>query len=83
MNFVNGAGDGQYSVDFTPVFSGKVYYRDGAFSDSRDVNLGALKALVQECESMSDDSGKYTQESWTAFTTALAAATTLIGSDAY
>lgn len=68
--------DNEASVDFRPVFKGTAYYKDGQFYDSivlaEGVTLGTLRDLITEAETKAEED--YTEESWSAFTTALDAA---------
>lgn len=84
-DFLNGSGDG---VDFTPVFQGKVFYKDGTFyktqEEAEGITLGQLKELIA-----SDDVKKivengethYTLETWTAFTQAKEQADTAVSNN--
>lgn len=70
-----------WKLGFTPVFNGSVYYKDGTFyatmEEAEAVTLGQLKELLasEELKKITDkgESG-YTEATWTAFSTALAAA---------
>ncbi|MCH5256592.1 MAG: FIVAR domain-containing protein, partial [Lachnospiraceae bacterium] len=68
--FIEGSGDG---TNVTPVFSGKIYYKNGVFSDSRDITLKMLEELIAEAEAITDQNS-YTEASWQTFSTALTAA---------
>ncbi len=77
-NLVNGPTD-EWGVDFTPVFSGSVFYKDGELSDSRSVSLGELKTLYGEAKEKYDEGkGAYSDASWTRFETAVKSADTAI-----
>lgn len=64
------------SVDFSPVFQGTAYYKDGQFYDSialaEGITLGTLKALITEAEAKAEDD--YTEATWADLVTALEAA---------
>lgn len=80
MNFMNGpiqSGREEWDVDFTPVFKGKIYYKDGKFSDSRAISLGDLRALLATAKEMKQ--GGYSDESWTALQSAITEAETAVG----
>ncbi|MDE7266769.1 MAG: glycosyl hydrolase 53 family protein [Lachnospiraceae bacterium] len=68
--FQNGTGEG---IDISPVFKGLIYYKDGVFSDSREVTLAMLRDLITEASKITEQEN-YTDETWEAFTGALAAA---------
>lgn len=77
-NLMNGSAD-EWGIDFTPVFSGAVFYKDGALSVSRSVSLGELKTLYAEAKEKYDaGKGAYSDASWTAFETAVTDAGTAI-----
>lgn len=78
-DFVNRTAEGDWEVDFTPVFEGKIYYKDGVFSDSRSTSLGMLKDLLAEAQAIQEKGqGGYTQASWQTLETAISGANTLI-----
>ena len=78
-DFVNRTAKGDWEVDFTPVFEGKIYYKDGVFSDSRSTSLGMLKDLLAEAQAIqAKGQGGYTQASWQTLETAITGANTLI-----
>lgn len=75
-NFTDGTGDDD-TVNCSPVFEGKVYYKDGTFYESQQeaegISLKQLKDLIaSEQVKKIVDNGKdyYTEETWTAFDTA-------------
>ena len=77
----NGGETAGNDINFTPVFSGYVYYKDGIFyktmEEAEAVTLGQLKALLESEELKKiTDKGEtgYTPETWTVFSTALTAA---------
>lgn len=61
------------STDIMQTLQGAVYYKDGIFSDSRDITLGMLRNAVTEADQIKEQ-GNYTDETWKAFTEALAIA---------
>lgn len=67
------AGEGE--VDFTPVFAGNIYYKDGEFKTSKALTLSDLKKLVEKAETLKAEDYK---EGFSDFQTALAAAKTLL-----
>lgn len=70
------------NADFAPVFKGETYYKNDTFYASKaladGITLGALKTLITEAETKVQDD--YTEDSWTAFDTALKAAQELTAS---
>lgn len=70
------------NADFAPVFKGETYYKNDTFYASKaladGITLGALKTLITESETKVQDD--YTEDSWTAFDTALKAAQELTAS---
>lgn len=79
-NLVNGPTD-EWGIDFTPAFSGSVFYKDGVLSDSRSISLGELKTLYGEAKEKYDaGKGSYSDASWTAFDTAVTNASAAINS---
>ncbi len=80
MNFMNGpiqSGREEWDVDFTPVFKGEIYYKDGKFSDSRAISLGDLKELLATAQAMKQ--GAYSKETWDALQSAITKAETAVG----
>ena len=75
-DLVSGAkGANSWSVDIAPVFSGNVYYKDGALTNTRSVSLGALRELYVTAKGIDEKGqGAYNDKSWTAFQTAITAA---------
>ncbi|MDE6606967.1 MAG: glycosyl hydrolase 53 family protein, partial [Lachnospiraceae bacterium] len=71
-NFMNGEPSDAYSVDMTPVFSGKIYYKDGVFSEEREEEnrVSALEELISEAEKYVQSD--YMETGWAAFAKALA-----------
>lgn len=67
------AGEGE--VDFTPVFAGNIYYKDGEFKASKALTLSDLKKLVEKAEALKEEDYK---EGFSAFQTALTAAKALL-----
>ncbi len=61
------------STDIMQTLQGAVYYKNGIFSDSRDITLGMLRDAVTEADQIKEQ-GNYTDETWKAFTEALAIA---------
>ncbi|MBO5474144.1 MAG: glycosyl hydrolase 53 family protein [Lachnospiraceae bacterium] len=88
--FVNSQTDSQWETDFTPVFAGKIYATyEGTtvtLSDSRDVTLGILKALLESEEvtaivtAHEENADCYTAETWSAFDSARSEAETVVSS---
>lgn len=77
-NLMNGPTD-EWGIDFTPAFSGSVFYKDGELADSRSVSLGELKTLYGEAKEKYDEGkGAYSDASWTRFETAVNNAGTAI-----
>lgn len=86
--FVNNSASSDWETDFTPVFAGKIYATyEGTtvtLSDSRDVTLGQLKALLASeavtaiVDAHSEDENHYTAESWTSFSEAKTQAETVV-----
>lgn len=84
MKFLNGPASDEYSVDFTPVFEGNVYYKDGVFYESMDfadgITLKKLKDLLDSKEVkeiLDNGENAYTQDTWKAFDDAKTKALTL------
>lgn len=75
-DFVNGSTKNNWEVDFTPVFNGSVYYKDGAFSNAKAVSLGDLKKLIATATAMTNDN--YTDVSWKALQDAITAANNVV-----
>lgn len=71
-------GDGTAAADIVQILDGKVYFKDGEFSDVRGTTRGMLEQAVKEAEAVTDQEN-YTDESWKAFTDAIAAAKEVIG----
>lgn len=73
MNFLNGPdGVDDYNTDFTPVFAGNIYYKDGVFSSSRSISLGALKELLAKANAIKDKGqGGYAEVAWKALEDAI------------
>ena len=61
------------STDIMQTLQGAVYYKNGIFSDSRDITLGMLRDAVTQADQIKEQ-GNYTDETWKAFTEALAIA---------
>lgn len=79
-NLMNGSAD-EWGIDFTPVFSGSVFYKDGVLSNSRSISLGELRTLYTEAKAKYDEGkGSYSNASWTSFETAVNNAKTAIDS---
>lgn len=81
IDMANGPTGNDWEFDFTPVFSGNVYYKDGKFyktkEDAEAVTLKELRELLASDNLKKiTDKGEtgYTPETWTPFSTALAAA---------
>lgn len=81
-DFVNGAPEGEsagWQDDFTPVFAGKTYYKDGKFyatleeadPDAIQTPLDKLQELVDKAKLLKKEDYK---KGWEAFTKALTAA---------
>ena len=80
--------DKEWKVDFTPVFEGNVYYKNGTFYASKDlaegVTLGMLKELLVSDEVkaiIENGEDAYTPDTWSAFSEAKVAAEALTGND--
>lgn len=71
-------GDGTAAADIVQILDGKVYFKDGEFSDVRGTTRGMLEQAVKEAEAVTDQEN-YTDESWKAFADAIAAAKEVIG----
>ena len=76
MNFQNGPeGENQWNTDFTPVFKGNNYYRDGKFyasiKEATKVTKAMLQELVDEANKLNENDYK---EGWDEFSKALTAA---------
>lgn len=77
-DFMNGSED-QWGLDFTPVFAGKTYYKDGTFyatleeadPDASLSSLDLLQRLVDEAKLLKEEDYK---RGWEEFTKALKAA---------
>ena len=73
--FVNGPTSNNWQVDFTPVFSGENYYRDGVFyasvKEATKITKEMLQKLVTEAEKRKEADYK---DGWAAFSLALTAA---------
>lgn len=74
-DFTNGTAES--SIDFTPVFAGKVYYKDGKFfmskQEAEGITLGQLKELIESDKVkkiIENGESYYTEETWSAFSTA-------------
>lgn len=78
-DLMNGSTGNNWEVDFTPVFAGNTYYKDGVFyatleeADPRVILL--LKKLVEEAKELKEEDYK---RGWEAFQTALTAAEAVI-----
>ena len=78
-DFMNGSED-EWGLDFTPVFAGKTYYKDGTFyvtleeadPDAKLSLLDKLRMLIKEAEEYKQED--YKETGWKEFTDALAAA---------
>lgn len=74
-DLMNGSTGNNWEADFTPVFAGNTYYKDGVFyatleeADPRVILL--LKKLVEEAKGLKEEDYK---RGWEAFQTALTAA---------
>ena len=87
IDLMNGATTNSWEIDFTPVFSGNIYYKDGGFSNSRSLTFAMLQSLIARAKAIRDDDSiydgdqqvGYTDDSWNTFITALNAADTLAG----
>lgn len=79
-DLVSGAkGVNSWSVDIAPAFSGSVYYKDGALTNTRSVPLGDLRELYKTAQGIAEKGqGAYNDASWTAFQTAITTAKTAI-----
>ena len=84
-NFCNGPVSEDWNADFTPVFEGNVYYKDGAFYKAKElaegVTLGKLKELLeseQVTAIINKGESGYTADSWSNFETAKTNAETVI-----
>lgn len=77
VNFVAGATENSWEKDFTPVFEGKTYYKDGIFYSSKEEVPGgswtalyqSLKKLVEKVKTLAESD--YKAESWGVLQTAL------------
>lgn len=78
-DLMNGSTGNNWEADFTPVFAGNTYYKDGVFyatleeADPRVIVL--LKKLVEEARELKKEDYK---KGWEAFQTALTAAEAVI-----
>lgn len=75
-DFMNGSGGN--GIDFTPVFAGKVYYKDGEFLAEKPVEtpLQKLKKLIETAKALKAED--YKTEGWAALQTALTAAEAVV-----
>lgn len=84
MNFINGTPSDEYSKDFSPVFEGKTYYKDGEFYASKEDVPGSswttlynkLKTLAEEVAALDEDD--YKAAGWEELQTALTAAQSVL-----
>ena len=84
-NFCNGPVSESWNVDFTPVFEGSTYYKDGAFYASKElaegVTLGQLKELLDSdkvAAIIANGESGYTADSWNTFQEAKVSAETVV-----
>lgn len=86
-DFVNGAPEGEnagWQDDFTPVFAGKTYYKDGKFyATMEEADPDAGLTLLDKLQKLVDEAKKYKKEDykekgWKTFADALAAAEAVI-----
>ncbi len=84
-NLLNGPASDEWSADFTQVFDGKVYYKDGVFYESMEladgVTLKMLKDLLASEELAAIETNgqdSYTEASWKAFQDAKTQAETVV-----
>lgn len=77
-NFINGGTSDEWNVDITPVFSGNIYYKDGAFTDTKG-KTAALEELIAEAETYKESD--YTSASWAVFAEALEEAKKVVALD--
>lgn len=73
--FVSGTASEADCVDFTPVFQGAVYYKNGTFYDAMPLTLTGLQKLVDEAEKLEETDY---MAGWNNFMTALTAAEELL-----
>ena len=84
-NFQNGPVSDEWSVDFTPVFAGKAWYKDGVFYSKEEaeamekITLAMLKELIAQAKKLKEEDYK---SGWDAFQTKLAAAETVAAKEA-
>ena len=79
-DWMNGPASESWTADFTPVFAGNTYYKDGVFyatieeadPDGMMTPLERLQKLVDEAKKLQKDD--YKDDGWDAFQTALTAA---------
>lgn len=80
VSFINGATSADGMVDFTPVFDGSKYYKDGEFYSSKalatGVSLEKLQELYDKAEKLEEI--RYTEESWAVLTEKMTAAKQLL-----
>ncbi len=80
VSFINGATSADGTVDFTPVFDGSKYYKDGEFYSSKalatGVSLEKLQELYDKAEKLEEI--RYTEESWAVLTEKMTAAKQLL-----
>lgn len=76
-DMVNGSTTNDWEFDFTPVFSGNIYYKDGKFYKSKDDAEAATLKMLKDLLASDDlkkitDKGEagYTPETWAPFSTA-------------
>lgn len=91
--FVEGATTGEDKADFTQVFAGNIYYKNGIFYNKRPSTIDDLKALVEKAEALIIEDGyvegttdtqgkKYKYDNyWTAFLGKLTVAKNLMAQE--
>ncbi|MCM1088904.1 MAG: glycosyl hydrolase 53 family protein [Muribaculaceae bacterium] len=81
-DLVNGKTENNWELDFTPVFSGSIYYKDGVLLSSRSRTLEELKDLIEAANAIiKEGKGEYSEESWNALQTAINQAQQLVDAE--